>query len=259
MFLTELFEATERRVVVIYSGRFQPFHLGHAKVYQYLVSKYGRNNVYIGTSNKVEAPDSPFSFADRLYFMQLMGIPADRVLEIPRPYNKEEAVRALGISSAEEANIILIFPVSAKDMHGDPKLGIPPDPRFSKFTKKDGQPTWTQPLPPAGHQVNGMDQSAYIEEVPTYPFKVLGKSVTGATSIREMYSAGDEAQRQQIIKDLYGKYTPEAEKLMTDRLMAPPVEKPAKPVKLPKPLKPQGGLDKIAVKQQRAGKKAVGV
>lgn len=259
MFLTELFEANERRVVVIYSGRFQPFHLGHAQVYKYLVSKYGRNNVYIGTSNKVDPPDSPFSFADRLYFMQLMGIPADRVLEIPRPYNKEEAERALGVSPAEQANTILIFPVSAKDMHGDPKLGIPPDPRFKSFTKKDGQPTWTQPMPPKGHQLNGMDQTAYIEEVPTYPFTVLGKSVTGATSIRTMYSAGDKAQRQQIIKDLYGKYTPEAEKLMTARLMAPPVEKPAKPVKLPKPAKPVGGIDKIAQQAQKANKKAVGV
>ena len=76
MFLNEL---AERRLVVIFCGRFQPFHLGHAKVYNNLVGQYGRNNVYIGTSGKVELPKSPFNYADRVYFMNLMDIPADQI------------------------------------------------------------------------------------------------------------------------------------------------------------------------------------
>ena len=38
-----------KKEVVVYSGRFQPFHSGHAKVYEHLVSKFGKNNVFRGT------------------------------------------------------------------------------------------------------------------------------------------------------------------------------------------------------------------
>ena len=56
MFINELAEPT---VLVIYPGRFQPFHKGHHAVYEYLTGKFGRNNVFIATSNKVEQPKSP--------------------------------------------------------------------------------------------------------------------------------------------------------------------------------------------------------
>jgi malate/lactate dehydrogenase len=34
--------------VVVYSGRFQPFHKGHYATYEHLVKKFGKDNVYIG-------------------------------------------------------------------------------------------------------------------------------------------------------------------------------------------------------------------
>ena len=62
MFISELFEAAEpSNVLVIYPGRFQPFHKGHKAVYDYLASRYGRDNVFITTSNKVAPPRSPFT------------------------------------------------------------------------------------------------------------------------------------------------------------------------------------------------------
>ena len=73
MFLSDLFEA-QRNLVVIYGGRFQPFHKGHRAVYDYLVKNYGRDAVWITTSNKQELPKSPFSFADKAYFMQMQGM-----------------------------------------------------------------------------------------------------------------------------------------------------------------------------------------
>jgi phosphopantetheine adenylyltransferase len=41
------------RIVAIYPGRFQPPTSNHYKVYQYLAKKFGKNNVYISTSNKM--------------------------------------------------------------------------------------------------------------------------------------------------------------------------------------------------------------
>jgi len=83
MFLTELAEPT---LLVIYPGRFQPFHKGHYAVYEYLTGKFGRNNVYIATSNKTDNAKSPFTFAEKAYFMQLTGVPADRIVQATQPY-----------------------------------------------------------------------------------------------------------------------------------------------------------------------------
>jgi nicotinamide mononucleotide adenylyltransferase len=43
-----------KKTVVVYVGRFQPFHKGHYGTYSHLVKKFGKDNFYIGTSNKVE-------------------------------------------------------------------------------------------------------------------------------------------------------------------------------------------------------------
>lgn len=51
------------KTLVIYPGRFQPFHKGHAQVFQWLKNKFG--DAYIATSDKVEAPKSPFNFKEK--------------------------------------------------------------------------------------------------------------------------------------------------------------------------------------------------
>ena len=37
------------RPVVIYGGKFQPFHKGHYEIYQRLVKEFGKKNVFIST------------------------------------------------------------------------------------------------------------------------------------------------------------------------------------------------------------------
>jgi len=53
--------------------------------YRSLQSKFGRDSVYIATSNKVEPPKSPFNFSDKTVFMNAAGIPSDRILEVTQP------------------------------------------------------------------------------------------------------------------------------------------------------------------------------
>jgi nicotinic acid mononucleotide adenylyltransferase len=38
-------EIISPRVVVIYAGRFQPFHINHYEAYKYLVNKFDADNV----------------------------------------------------------------------------------------------------------------------------------------------------------------------------------------------------------------------
>ena len=53
------------KVIVVYSGRFQPFHKGHYATYDHLVKKFGKDNVYVGTSNKTDNQKSPFDFKEK--------------------------------------------------------------------------------------------------------------------------------------------------------------------------------------------------
>lgn len=87
-----LMEATpKKRVVAILSGRFQPFHAGHYYLYNILARKFGEGNTYIGTSNVVEPPRSPFSFADKKTIITtLFPISPDKVQQLKSPFQPTE-------------------------------------------------------------------------------------------------------------------------------------------------------------------------
>lgn len=204
MFLTDLFEA-QRNLVVIYGGRFQPFHKGHRAVYDYLVKHYGRDAVWITTSNKQELPKSPFSFADKAYFMQMQGIPMDRVVETTQPYRAPELIQQF-----DPANTVLLIALSEKDMAEDP--------RFKTGYKKDGNPTYFQPMPKNLAQAASLEQHGYLVVVPTVTFTVLGQPMRSATEVRAQYAGADQETRKKIIADLFGKFTPEAMDIMNQKL-----------------------------------------
>ena len=79
------------KTVVVYPGRFQPMLPHHAAVYSGLQTKYPNAEVYIATSDKVEHPKSPFNFAEKKAIMsELHNIPADRIINVRRPYNGDD-------------------------------------------------------------------------------------------------------------------------------------------------------------------------
>lgn len=204
MFLTEIFEAAAPPLLVIYPGRFQPFHKGHRLVFDYLSKKYGRDNVYIATSNVVKPPRSPFNFAQKAAMMRLTGVPMDRVIETAEPYRAQEIV------SRYPPETRLMFAVSAKDMAEDP--------RFAKWTKKDGSPSYFQPMPSKGSNMQGLEHHAYIMTVPTFDFTVLGKPMTSATELRAQFAAADEKTQRAIVQDLFGNFDEEVFAIMRNQL-----------------------------------------
>lgn len=208
MFINELAEPT---LLVIYPGRFQPWHRGHNMVYQYLTSKFGRNNVYIATSNKTDNLKSPFTFAEKAYFMQLTGVPADRIVQATQPYQIQNVLASGHINVADPSNTVVIFAVSQKDMDEDP--------RFSFAPKKDGSTPYFQPLKDI-RQTESMDKHGYIMTVPTFDFTVAGAPMRSSTELRKLYADADQKQRQVIIADLFGRYTQEAEQIMNNKIPA---------------------------------------
>ncbi len=177
--------------LVIYHGRFHPFHLGHKASYDWLTQQFGENSVYVASSGKQEAETSPFAYADKVKMATKLGVPAGRIKQVKNPYQATEITKAL--SDQEKANTVLVFAVSAKDAQ-----------RFDYRPKANGSPAYLQPLPEDEKGIKPMTQHGYVVVTPTVNFRVQGADANSASQIRKLYTAGNDNDRDQIIVDLYG-------------------------------------------------------
>ncbi len=189
--------------VVIYPGRFHPFHKGHKSVYDTLVKRFGKDRVYIATSNKVDPPKSPFTFGEKRAMMALTGVDPSRVVQVKNPYQATEIT-----DNFDPQNTIALFAVSDKDMAEDP--------RFSFKPRKDGQPSYYQP---ASKDMQGFDKHAYIITVPTLQFNVLGKPMRSASEFRANFASADDETQKAMITDLFGRYDPNTHKTMAQKIV----------------------------------------
>lgn len=199
-----------KKIFVIYPGRFHPFHKGHKGVYDYLSTKYGGNDVYITTTDKVELPKSPFTFDEKVKMMTLTGVPLKKIVKVAQNYNLQNLVGKIPIDINRDS---IIFAVSEKDMAEDP--------RFSKFTKKDGSPAYLQPLPKRLDKLQPAITHGYIDTVPTTDFTVLGMPARSASQLRAQYAGLNPQQRKEFIKDLFGKYDESVYNIMNNKLASP--------------------------------------
>jgi hypothetical protein len=181
--------------LVIYPGRFHPFHRGHMASYDWLANKFGADSVYIATSN-VQAPiTSPFNYSDKVMMMTKLGVPASHIANVKDPYKSVEITGNL--SDEEKKKTALVFAVSAKDAE-----------RFNFAPKKDGSPGYLQPLPKTGKGVKPMTKHGYVAITPTINFQVNGIDANSASEIRSMYIKGNDHDKDQVIADLYGQPDP---------------------------------------------------
>lgn len=197
-----------KKIFVIYPGRFHPFHKGHRGVYNYLSTKYGGNDVYITTTDVVEPPKSPFTFDEKVKMMILTGVPLNKIIKVKNNYNIQNLVNQIPIDINRDS---VIFAVSEKDMLEDP--------RFSKFTKKDGTPAYLQPIPKKLTNLQPAITHGYIDTVPTTDFTVLGMPARSASQLRSQYANLTSQKRKEFIKDLFGKYDETVYNIMNNKLI----------------------------------------
>ena len=180
-------------IVVVYAGRFQPFHKGHYATYSHLVQKFGENNVWIGTSNKSGGPKDPFNFLEKKKIMTTMfGIPANKVVQVKNPYNPTEVLG--GFSPKTTAFVTVVGEKDAARLGGK---------YFKKFHSGAGF------KPAIGYEENG-----YVYTSPAQPNAISG------TDVRKWLSAGDESKRKAGFKKAYPKFNPQIYNLITKKLIA---------------------------------------
>lgn len=196
-----------KKTFVIYPGRFHPFHAGHKGVYNYLSSKYGGNDVYITTTDVVELPKSPFSFDEKAKMMNLTGVPVNKIIKVKNNYNLQSVSSQIPINVERDS---IIFAVSQKDMAEDP--------RFKNFVKKDGSPSYLQPMPKNESKLEPAIKHGYLITVPTTDFTVLGLPARSASQLRSQYSILKPEQQKAFIVDLFGSYNPKIHAILNNKL-----------------------------------------
>ena len=200
MRLFDLLENENSNLVVIYPGRFHPFHIGHGKVYKYLNQQYKGAQVFIATSNKTDAHKSPFSFDEKKMMMKLAGVDPNAIVQTKVPYVATEITDRF-----DPDKTIIVYAVSEKDMAEEPRFNFPANgPALLTRGERKGQPAHMQKWPGVENAKPLRDHS-YVATVPTFQFKVLGEPMQSATQIRNMIKNADETKLEQILQDLYGR------------------------------------------------------
>ena len=201
MFIGDLFEdGSSRRIVVTYPGRFQPFHLGHAEVFRSLQSKFGADNVFIVTSNKVDGEKSPFNFSDKVRFMHAAGIPDHSIIEASQVYKLPDQF------DGQKENLIFVVAVGEPD-----KQRLNP----GTITKKTGGPSYFQNLPEDLDQAEMSDRHGYVvvasERQKTVSIGGKQYDVSHGTEVRKLWNhiRNSPEQRQAFMKQLYGRSDPD--------------------------------------------------
>lgn len=175
--------------VVVYSGRFQPFHKGHYATYMNLVKHFGKDNVYIGTSNKTDNIKSPFKFNEKkTIMMKMFGISSNKIIQIKNPYAPSEI-----IGKFPEDTTALISVVGEKDRY-----------------RLKGK--YFEPYHPDKVQ-QGYKEKGYVYVAPAQSNAISG------TDVRDWLAKGSETQRKSGFKKAYGKFDPKIFKLVSDKLV----------------------------------------
>jgi hypothetical protein len=147
-----------------------------------MVKKFGKDNVYIASSDKTDAVKSPFNFKDRKQIITTMfDIPDDKVVQVKNTYAPAEILEKL------PPNTIYVTAVSQKDAE---RLG-------GKYFTPYDSPGEKQPYADKG----------YFMVAPEMQLTINGKNISG-TQLRAVMGDPDITDRakQEIFTKVYGKF-----------------------------------------------------
>ena len=174
---------TKNNVVVVYPGRFQPFHKGHHHSYSQLVREFGKKNVFIATSNKIEAGRSPLGFKEKKVIMTTMfSIPSSQIVQVKNPYAPSEI-----LNKYDPDSTVLVVAVGEKD--SSRLLG-------GKYY---------QPLK-GTRDFDTYENQGYVIIASPLQLKIGGKLISGTIVRKLLGQELDDKVRQNMFKTLFGKY-----------------------------------------------------
>ena len=194
-----LVESKGAKTVVVYGGRFQPFHKGHYAAYKWLCHKFGKENVWLASSNKTNTDPaagdiSPFTFKEKKEIMVgLYGISARRIVQCDNPTFKPIEIFKL----YHGYDITYISAVGSKDE--------------GRYVGGD----FFKPLPDKER-----DWETLEDKVGYYTIIPMAKKISG-TQVREALTkaiSADEADLEDVYHKFFGHYDSTIAQLITAKL-----------------------------------------
>ena len=212
--VNEILMPQKNNLIVIFPGRFQPFHLGHKRFYDLAKKKFPGADFYIATSDIPEKAATkepgryPFNFAEKKAIMVAAGIPEKEIVQVKQPYKPIEILKDYDQNFAK-----VIYIVGEKDMKEDP--------RFAFGMTKKGKPTYFQPFRSLNELQPFKEDGGhgYIYSPGTIEFNVNGKNITSASELRELYKNFNEQGKKEIITQILGKFDPKIYNLFNAKII----------------------------------------
>ena len=185
---TFLLQEAVTQKVVVYGGRFQPFHAGHYKTYKHLCSVFGAKNVYIASSNVQDSNKSPLSFNEkRDIAVKVFGISPSKFIQVKNAYQPVEILRDF-----DTTNTALIVALGEKD---NMRLG---GQYFKPYT-------------------NDKDMEGYMTR--GYVYSKTPSNSFGATDVRDMFRSNLSAdQKEKQFQKFFGKYNKDVFQMLNKEL-----------------------------------------
>jgi hypothetical protein len=195
------------KTIAVYPGRFQPFGKHHAAAFMWLQNKFGKENTYIVTSNKVDPEKSPFNFNEKKAIIELYGINTSHIIEVKNPYSPAELY-----SQFDPETTSVVFMVGEKDMGEDPRFKIGP--------KKDGSPSFFQNYKGNENNLEPLSKHGYLITAPHISLKVPGYGEMSGTEIRNVLgdTSKTREEKKELFQEIFGWYSEKMANYIFDKL-----------------------------------------
>ena len=195
------------KIIALYPGRFQPFGKHHAATFMWLQNKFGKENSYIVTSDKVEPGKSPFNFNEKKAINELYGIDPSHIIKVKNPYNP---VELYGQFDPETTSAVVL--VGEKDMGEDPRFKIGP--------KKDGSPSFFQSYKGNEDNLQSLSKHGYLIAAPHVSLKVPGYGEMSGTEIRNVLgdTSKTREEKKELFQEIFGWYSDKMANYIFDKL-----------------------------------------
>lgn len=166
-------------VVVVYSGRFQPFHIGHYSTYKKLTQKFGKDKVFIGTSNKTAPGRSPLNFEEKKSIItKFFKVSPNMVVQVRNPYSPIEILKDF---PKDTTYIAAVGEKDSQRLKGK---------YFKPYKKGKFVP---------------YEEGGFVLSVPPTNFKIGGEPVSG-TKVRATFGGSvNMSAKEELFKRMYKK------------------------------------------------------
>ena len=173
------------KVIVIYAGGFQPFHVGHLSSYLQAKKAFPEADFYVAASADTKVRPIPFDVK------QFLAIQA-------------------GVTPDDFPDIVVRSPIKPDEIlsHYNPETDIFVLIRSERdpvgYTRKDGTPGYYQPFVSLA-KCESFAKHGYVFVTKKQTFVLNGQEVYSGTQVRDMYAKADPAARVTLVKQLYPK------------------------------------------------------